>query len=352
MKLTVDDVRAAVMGGAVLGGGGGGSMEDGLELGERAIQMGEPELVQITEVPEDGILLTCSCVGSPAAKNIHVEPEAYIRSVEMVVENMDSPICGLISNECGGTAVVNGWFQGATLGIPVVDAPCNGRAHPTGAMGSMGLHALPDYVSVQAAAGGEASAGRYLEVVVRGDLERASKLIRQVAVQAGGMVTVARNPVEAGYVRRHGAPGAVGKSMEVGRAMLEAVPRGGTAVCEAAAAALGGEILESAAVQAVELSSSGGFDTGRVQVADYELVFWNEYMTLEVDGARIGTFPDLIMTLDAHTGMPVTSAQIFEGQQVVLLLVPQQKLILGAGMFYPELYTQGEEVLGKRLGER
>ena len=155
MKLTVDDIRAAVLGGAVLGGGGGGSMENGLALGERAIQEGEPELIQITEVPDDGILLTCSCVGSPAAKHIHVGPEAYIRTVELVMEKMDSPVDGLITNECGGTAVVNGWLQAAALGIPVVDAPCNGRAHPTGVMGSMGLHALPGYVSVQAAAGGE-----------------------------------------------------------------------------------------------------------------------------------------------------------------------------------------------------
>jgi DUF917 family protein len=327
-------------------------MENGLELGERAIQAGEPELVKVTDVPQDGILLTCSYVGSPAAKHIHVDPEAYIRSVEMVLEYIDSPVCGLISNECGGTAVVNGWYQGSVLGIPVVDAPCNGRAHPTGTMGSMGLHALPGYVSLQAAAGGEASAGRYLEAVVRGDLERASKLIRQAAVQAGGMVAVARNPVEAGYVRKHGAPGAVGKSMQVGRAMLEAKARGGAAVCEAAAAALGGEILETAAVRMVAISSSGGFDVGRVLVADYELVFWNEYMTLEVDGVRIGTFPDLIITVDAHSGMPVTTAQIFEGQQVTLLLVPQQKLILGGGMFYPELYAQGEEALGKRLVAR
>ncbi|MCJ7623732.1 MAG: DUF917 family protein [Anaerolineaceae bacterium] len=352
MKLSIDDVRAAVLGGAVLGGGGGGSMENGLELGERALRVGEPELVQIAEVPQDGIQLTCSYVGSPAAKHIHVEPEAYIRSVEMVVERIDSPVCGLISNECGGTAVVNGWFQGAVLGIPVVDAPCNGRAHPTGAMGSMGLHALPGYISMQAAAGGEAGAGRYLEMVVRGDLECASKLIRQASIQAGGMVAVARNPVEAGYVRRHGAPGAVQKSMEVGRLMLDAVPHGGAAVCEAAAAALDGKIIESGTVRAVVLSSSGGFDTGRVKVGDYELVFWNEYMTLEKNAVRIGTFPDLIMTLDAHTGMPVTSAQILEGQQVALLLVPQQKLILGAGMFYPELYAQGEEALGMKLVKR
>ena len=208
----------------------------------------------------------------------------------------------------------------------------------------MGLKA-----ALSAAAGGEVSAGRYLEVVVQGDLERASKLIRQAAMQAGGMVAVARNPVEAEYVRRHGAPGAVQKSMEIGRAMIEAGPRGGEAVCEAAAETLEGEILESASVRSVELFSAGGFDTGRVKIKNYELTFWNEYMTLEKNGARVGTFPDLIMTLDTHTGMPVTTAEISEGQQIALLLVPRQNLILGAGMFYPELYAQGEEVLGKKL---
>jgi DUF917 family protein len=346
--LTMDDVRAAVLGGAVLGGGGGGSMQNGLGLGELAIRRGPLEMVSIEEMPEEAQIVTCSYVGSPAAEHICVRPEAYLRTLEMLCE-AGVRVDGLISNECGGTAVVNGWLQAAVLGVPLVDAPCNGRAHPTGVMGAMGLHRVEGYTSIQAAAGGDEDAGRYVEVLVRAGLEEASALVRQAAVQAGGMVAVARNPVSAGYVRTHTAPGAIGMCIQLGRTMLAAQHQGGIAVCQAAGDFLDGEILAVEEVRAVELASAGGFDSGSVLLGDYELTFWNEYMTLEHGGERLATFPDLIMTLDAERGQPLTSAEIREGNHVALLVVPKGKLILGAGMRDPDLLRPAETLLGKAL---
>ncbi len=43
---------------------------------------------------------------------------------------------------------------------------------------------------------------------------------------------------------------------------------------------------------------------GKVTIDGFEMTFWNEYMTLEKDGERYATFPDLIMTLDAKTARP------------------------------------------------
>ena len=167
-----------------------------------------------------------------------VKPVGYVRAAQLLMEQGAIKADGLITNECGGTAVVNGWLQSAVLGIPVIDAPCNGRAHPTGAMGSMGLHAKKGYVSYQAAAGGNFVQGKYLEIFVQGNIEQAAALIRQAAVQAGGLVAVARNLVNAGYVRQHGAPGAVRQAIRLGQAMIAAQPQGGEAVVEAAAKVL------------------------------------------------------------------------------------------------------------------
>ena len=114
--------------------------------------------------------------GKPAAKGTMVKPVGYVRAVELLTEKAGIKADGLITNECGGTATINGWLQSAVLGIPVVDAPCNGRAHPTGAMGSMGLHAKEGYVSHQTAAGGDLAQGRYLELVVQGSIEQAAAL--------------------------------------------------------------------------------------------------------------------------------------------------------------------------------
>ena len=106
-------------------------------------------MISLDEVPDDAILLTVSAVGSPAGKGHHAGPEEYARAVDLFCRQTGIKVAGLITNECGGLATVNGWIQSAATGLPIVDAPCNGRAHPTGTMGSMGLHLDPHYESLQ-----------------------------------------------------------------------------------------------------------------------------------------------------------------------------------------------------------
>jgi len=158
---------------------------------------------------------------------------------------------------------------------------------------------------------------------------------------------VASDPVDAGYVRTHAAPGAISAYIELGRTMLAAEPRGGEEICQAAARNLGGKILSVESVTRVDLKSVDGFDVGSVKAGPYDLDFWNEYMTLDRGTERLATFPDLIMTLDVRYSMPVTTSQIRHQQQVALLLVPDEMLILGAGMFYEELYGPVGRALGK-----
>lgn len=351
-KLILDReaVEAAVLGGAVLGGGGGGSMGLGREAGLLAIELGDPELVGVADLPGDAGLLTMSAVGAPAAKTAHVRPAHYLRTVDLFVKQTGTKVDGLITNECGGMATVNGWLQAAALGLPVVDAPCNGRAHPTGVMGSMGLHRVEGYISRQVAVGGNPRTGSYVEAFVSGNLEKAAGLVRQAAVQAGGLVAVARNPVAAAYARENGAVGAVKKSIDVGLAMNRARAKGPKSMIEATAEVLSGEIVSWNEVIDVTLETTGGFDVGRVVLrSGAELTFWNEYITMEDGGNRIGTFPDLLATLDANTGLPVSSAEIRKGQSVAVLHVPQAKLILGAGMKDPALFESVEKVIGKEV---
>jgi DUF917 family protein len=157
MFITEESLEAAILGGAVLGGGGGGSMRKGRANGREALSSGRLRLVDIDDVPPDATLITGSAVGAPAATEAQALPKDYVRAVELLSENGCPKPEGFIPNECGGSSITNGWVPAALLGLPVVDALCNGRAHPTGTMGSMGLHRDPEYVSRQAAAGGNPS---------------------------------------------------------------------------------------------------------------------------------------------------------------------------------------------------
>jgi len=220
-------------------------------------------------------------------------------------------------------------------------------------------------------------------------------MVRRASVQAGGLVAVARNPVTASYAKEHAAPGAIRMCLQVGQAILEAREDSPAAAAAAAARASGGAVICYGKVTFKELETSGGFDTGRIVIVgespagddrrvdvangQIELAFCNEYLTLEAafgsatgGGAgsvvvraggssaggdagsvgrsvRLATFPDLIVTMDLRSGMPVSSAEIREGQEFAVVVVPRHRLILGAGVKDPKLYRDVERAVGKDL---
>ncbi len=340
---------SAILGGSFYGGGGGGPAEQAFELGRLALSYGNPTLVDISELADDESLLTVAAVGAPAAADQCIKPRDYMRSVELLLEGTSLKLAGFISNECGALACVNGWMQSAAFGIPLVDCPCNGRAHPTGIMGSMGLR-WPEYLSSMAACGGSREKGSYIEAFVQGPPERAASLIRQVAVQAGGLVAVARNPIAVSYAKTHGAPGAFIKCISLGKAMNEASAQGSSAMIRAAVEVSKGTLHFTCRVRKKELRTTSGFDVGKVVLDnDATLTFWNEYITLEDGDARLATFPDLIATLNAETGIPLSTADIVEGQTVSVVTVPREALILGSGMRDRSLYRVIEEAVGKEV---
>jgi len=340
-------VEALVLGGAVLGGGGGGSIDEGLKLGHLALEMGEPEIIPLNALNPEETVITVAAVGAPAAENRYLEPMDYVNAVKIIMEALGISKCGLITNEMGGMASVNGLLQGAVLGLPVVDAPCNGRAHPTSLMGAMGLHKLPAYVATQSACGGNLMRGTRVEVLVRGNIHRCSALVREASVQAGGIVAVARNPVRARYLSEHAAVGAMHHAISLGKMIVQA-ERQGKPVEEEVARCLGSEVVAEGRVTRVQLTTEGGFDLGTVWIDEvYELVFWNEYMLLEAQGERLYTFPDLITTFDTSTHRPVTSAEIRKGMKVAIVAAKKEQLILGQGMREPELFRPVEKAIGR-----
>lgn len=335
----------AVYGGAVLGGGGGGWIERGLEIGRLALEIGEPRLLTIDEMNEEDLLVTVALVGAPGAKDKFLKPVHYIRALEMLRQRIQKPIQGIITNENGAETTVNGWFQSAMTGIPVIDNPCNGRAHPTGLMGAMNISELFDYVSYQGAVGGKGS--RYLEITVSGKLEKSASMIRNASIEAGGMVAVARNPVTVRYAKQHGAPGGIMQAIEIGEAMLS---HKGEAAIDAVVSKLNGRVEVEGAVTDFRMETKNGFDVGIVTIDGcFEMTFWNEYMTLEKHGERLATFPDLIMTFDAVTAKPIVSAAIKKGQRLTVISAPKENLKLSTTMSNVNLLKPIEATIGRSI---
>ena len=349
MILNEEVLKHALIGGTILGGGGGGSREEGILLGREALKYGSPELMPIEVLKDEDIVVTVSAVGAPAAKDKYITGDDYVRTIELLKKISGKDIAGIITNENGGIATINGWLQSAKLGIPLIDAPCNGRAHPTGVMGSIGLHSLENYVTYQAAAGGNKENGMYTEIMTKGSIDNTAKLVRQAAIAAGGLVAVARNPVSVKYLKKNAAIGGIHHAIELGKAFYEGLEESGEKAVKNVAEVLNGIILTEGTIRRFNLNTSGGFDVGSLWVNEYELTFWNEYMTAEADGKRIATFPDLIMTFDKNTGFPVTSAEIKNGQEIIIIKADRSNLKLGSGMKDKKLFEDVEKILDKEI---
>jgi len=354
LRVSPADLEAFVMGGAILGGGGGGWVEEGKKLGQLALERGFSKILPLSSLSRDELVVTVSAVGAPSAGTGLLAPEDYTRAVELLMERTRLPIQGLISSEVGALGVVNGWVQSAALGIPVVDAPANGRAHPLGLMGSMGLHRRKAYISRQAVVSGGGSRGKGKEFFFSGPLEEVSRKVLEIAAALGGMVAVARNPVAAAFVLRNGAPGALRMARKLGESFLS--PGEPEERLQEIIAFFGRGKVWRAEVKKKTLHLEGGLDVGRMELVSgpirLHLTLWNEYMSLEAEGKRLAAFPDLIMTFDADTSRPLISAEIEAGTKIYLLAIPRQHLLLGAGVRDRKLLARVENAVARAIAEQ
>ena len=351
MILTKELAQAAVYGGLFYGGGGGGYLEDGLRLGASAFEYAAPpELLDIDEIAPDATLMTVAVVGAPAERSAIIQREEMQKTVDLMRRNYPGRIDGIISNELGAVASINGWVQAAYAGVPVIDAPANGRAQPTAIMGSMGLNELRGYESLQSVAGGNAGLGTDISVFIRSPLGISASSVRHFSSFTGGMVCVLRNPVSASYVKQNAAPGAIKQSIRIGQETLAGQSLNAVTAAERIAAAAGGFVVDTGVVKSKKIASAGGFDNGllTIETADgtrYSSVIWNEYLNLDAAGRRLAAFPDLVTFFDMEQRRCLISAEIKAGDRVAMIVVPRDKLLLGRGVLIAENLTQVDELL-------
>jgi hypothetical protein len=238
------------------------------------------------------------------------------------------------------------------LGVTVLDAAGDVRAHPTGKLGALGLTTRPGYVATQVVSGGNRELAGHLEVVVRGTSATADDVLRDVSVRAGGFIASARNPVELTWVREHAAIGAVTVALDLGGAMAAAQEQGGQAVVEAVLGTLRGRVLARGPLEhAVPLVTRGGWDHGTLRVGEVEVPYLNEFMAAQAAGERLATYPDTVTILDGATGLPlaVKDAQAATGREVVVVAVDAALLPLSSSAVDPVGLAEVEQIMELEL---
>ena len=348
-SLTADDVESALIGGLLLSAGGSGkrSAARGRALGRVALDYNTVRLASLDELNPDDRVITATAIGAPGVPNPAVVPRDSIDSARRLVAMLDQRPIGVI---CGHVPGFNAWLVAAALGLDYVDAASNGRGHPTVKMGGMGLASRPDISIIQVASSRGAAANSPLQFVAEGDIVRTSNVMRQAAVVNGGLIYAARGPLTAGFIKENGAAGAITFQLELGRAVLRA---NGTDRVQAAIEFLGGTLLLQGEVSANTVTYGGGFDLGQMTVrgASGEVVLgiYNEYMTADLGGQRVATFPDMIGTLDPATGEPVAISELPRGSQVAVIIAHRSKFPVGKGALDPAVFPEVEKAMGVDL---
>jgi DUF917 family protein len=353
-ELTKDDVLAAVKGGSVFASGGGGWVDHGLEIGGAALAVGKPKLVSVDELPDDAIILTCTAIGAPSGRDWQMLGKDYIKAVQLIIQKYEGKIVGVMTPQNGMSSTINGWLPAAALGLVVVDATGDIRAHPTGKMGSLGLSSNIEYETIQAVAGGKPEIGSYLELVVKGTVARTSNILRTASDMAGGFIAAARHPLPAKYIKEHAAIGGISIAIDLGRAIIKAEPFGAEHVLETITEKTGGRIIGKGKVSKKDVHYSGAFDIGTIEVEGAENTFilhvMNEYMAVEDrNGKRYSTFPDVITTFSIETGQPVSVGNIEKGAEIAVFAIDKSKIPLSSSVKDPSVYPEVEEVLGIEL---
>lgn len=355
--ITREKAQNILSGSLFLGCGGGGSGDKGQDTIDKTD--GKVNMISMEEAKKfgpDALFITISGVGSPASKESYRGDDAYSRIIE-ITKNLqkDNPslpqgeIRGLLPSEMGGASSFGPFMTSAQLGIPVINTACDGRAHPFGGMGSLGLQTLSQPV-IQVACGGDPQKNRYLEVSVVAPVNSAAEVVRTSASNAGGLVVVARNPVDYPYLERTSAidcyslAEAIGREFNEGAQVEDKLRR----VC----AVVKGNVIAEGTVGPITIETRNALDYGHFEVIApdgkrFKMYFCNEYMAVNgPDGTRLHTFPDFIVTANLETGRPISTAELKEGDRVCLLGSGWKNMILGLGVRYRAPYKRLEDALG------
>jgi DUF917 family protein len=348
--LTAADVEFAVKGGSVLACGGGGWPEHGRELGNLAVTIGRPELVTLDEVEDSAWIATAAAIGAPGGlTDWQMLGMDYVTAVRLLQEALGQRLYGLMIGQNGMSSTVNAWLPAAVLGVKVIDAVGDVRAHPTGDMGSIGLAGRPE-PTIQTVAGGNRARNAYIEATFRGATGKVSPVLRAASDASGGFIASCRNPVSAGYVRQHAALGGISIALELGRAITDAEPRGPQSVLDAICARLSGEIILTGRVAEKTLKyTSSAFDVGRIRLdcgkEQAVLHVMNEYMAVDGSSGRLATYPDVITTLTT-AGTPISAGRVEVGMNLHVLRVAKQHLPLSSSITDPSVYPIVDNTLG------
>jgi DUF917 family protein len=313
--IDIDRLAPLARGCAVLGGGGGGDPLIGTLMAREAmLTHGPVPLVDLDDLPADGLVMPCGFFGAPTVAVEKLENggegETLVREVEQLTGR---PVVAILPYEIGGSNGLIPLTWAARLGLPYADADGMGRAFPTVQHMTMNLAgvAWSPFVLCDE---------RMNTLVIRGATAAwTERIARTGATALGGAAVAAAYLMDAETARGATVRGSVSRALSIGAALLA----GGY---EAVLEELDAVELARGSVTHVERVTTGGFVRGSAIVEApgtlLRLEIQNENLVALEGGEVRASVPDVITILDAASGEVITTERLRYGQRVSVVAFP------------------------------
>jgi hypothetical protein len=333
-KLNEFDLKCLAYGAAFLGSGGGGKLDAGLIILERMAREEGNKFVELMDVSKmgNGYAVPVSLIGSAAEAEDDEDFRGIIRRAgETMRDNLANDKKNLeciISGELGGENTIVSAYAAASLGIPMIDADCSGRAVPELGTSLFTINKIGVSPLVMAAGEGESVDTMITYPADPYNNDVMEKLARSICVAYGGTAAMSTWPVNREDIENKLLPGEISKSIAVGKLILNAQEKG-LNIVDQILSNIDCREIATGTIKKVDLEVNGGFEIGTVTVADpagdYKIYFKNEsLMARNPQGEIIVAAPDLISMIDMKSYRPLTNADLEVGMEVVYFSINAQ----------------------------
>lgn len=327
--ITRDDLVALARGAAILGTGGGGDPYIGRLLAEQALDRHGPvTLLPPAELPDDAVVMPVAMMGAPTVMVEKLPSAEQFTAVLTALGNyLGRTPTHLACIEAGGVNSTIPIVAAAELGLPLIDGDGMGRAFPELQM------VLPTLYGIQASPMVIADEKGNIGVLDTIDNPWAERLARTATVEMGCSTIIANYSMIGAQARTSFVPGTLSLCLRLGNAVDHA-RRTMTDPVRAVAELLGGRVVHTGKVTDVSRRTTTGFARGSARIAgsggdshpntstELTLNFQNEHLLATRDGETACTTPDLIITVEADTGEPITTEALRYGHRVAVITAP------------------------------
>lgn len=324
MKRLIDSeaLRALARGCAVLGAGGGGDTYYALlQALQATAESGPAVLVDLDDLPDDALIMSCGGVGSPLVGMEKIEAgDEGQRLREQLERLIGRRVGALMAGEVGGGNGVLPVAWAAGMGLPVVDADGMGRAFPRVSQVTMELAGIPPCPAVLTDERGNVLVLRTISA------DWVERLERAASAEFGGLAQVTDFPMTAAQARGATARNSVSLAIRIGETIAGARH---SPVAELIAE-IGAFRLVEGKVLDVDRRTTGGFARGSVVVEGVgddagrliRLEVQNEHLVALEAGRVVASVPDLITVLDTQSADAIGTERIRYGQRVTVIAFP------------------------------